>query len=439
MSIESYMEKLSFVNRSDFKYLIDTYGKDEVINYLKSIVVDYSLFDDDNSFYHYQLGLWEKYGYCFVSLGYYPYFNDIVNKLSKTSKYKNVDTSKQLTVYDEVLCGFKLLNKEYIPFLDSKGNLDIEMLLKYVNSDDDMRMVIDNLCSFYQNSSNLSSREKSNLACLVTKKKELNDNSACFIDSRLMNEIELYKEYRDAKNKLIYYNIRLVGYIANSYEENYNFNHDDYYQEGFFGLPRACDSFDIRKGYKFSTYATPWIHQFILRMYKESYGVIKFPMWIITLYNKLCSLNAIFYKKNGRYATIMEQAQMVNISPSLVQSIQRRFKYLKCTSIQSRKYINENDSISLEDVLLDDDSSFENSIINEIDYKIFYQIMSDILDERELEIVKMFYGLDDTDVYTQEVIANRMHVSRQRVKQIYDKAMDKLKNSYRIKKLNPYQ
>lgn len=130
---------------------------------------------------------------------------------------------------------------------------------------------------------------------------------------------------------------------------------------------------------------------------------------------------------------------MVNISPSLVQSIQRRFKYLKCTSIQSRKYINENDSISLEDVLLDDDSSFEDSIINEIDYKIFYQIMSDILDERELEIVKMFYGLDDTDVYTQEVIANRMHVSRQRVKQIYDKAMDKLKNSYRIKKLNPYQ
>ena len=440
MNIDSYMDGLSIVTRSDYKYLIDNYGKDEVINYFERVIKDYSSFKDGTSFYNYQLKLWDKYGYCFVSLGFYLYFNDIFNKLSISSKSKEIDSSRQLSVYDEVLCSFKLLNKEYIPFLNSEGNLDIEMLFRYVNSDADMRMVIDNLCSFYQDSSNLSKSEKDNLKTLINKRDELDNNKVSSeVDSRLLNEIELYKEYRSAKDKLIKYNIRLVGYVANNYEANHNFTIDDYFQEGFLALPRVCDSFDIRKGYKFSTYAIPWINEFILRMYKESYGIIKLPLWVISLYNKLCSLNHKFFEDNGRYATITEQAQMAGISPSLAKSVYDRVRYLSCTSIQSRKYINDNNSISYEDVLTDEDSSFEDSVIDENDYKIFSSVMNDILDERELEIVKMFYGLDDTDIYSQTFIANKMNISRQRVKQIYDRAMDKLKSSHRVKVLNPYK
>lgn len=245
---------------------------------------------------------------------------------------------------------------------------------------------------------------------------------------RRFNKVHSYREEFDsACNEFSNHNLRLVVSIAKKFR-NQGLDVIELAQEGNFGLIRAVQLFNWRHGCKFSTYATNWIRQAIQRAIAEQ-GVIRMPSHIVDYLKKIRDAQREEKKRTGRELNVYQLAERTGIE---VKAVELALQAATPTSSLLQAF-NEGDDGNLVDVLPDVKSPRPERMADIAQLRETFAKVLKTLTPRERRIIELRFGFINGYEYTLEEIGRIMHITRERVRQIESKAMDKLQSKERVK------
>ena len=246
--------------------------------------------------------------------------------------------------------------------------------------------------------------------------------SRCTLRKRLERLDRLQGEYDAAKRDLAAGNLRLVVSIAKRYR-NRGLSFLDLIQEGNSGLMRAVDKFEHARGFKFSTYATWWIRQAITRAIADQSRTIRVPVHMIDTMTKLRNVARAFRQQHGREATVAELAERAEMTVEEATCVWRMSRQ----PLSLDQPVGEGEETGYGEFLKDHREEDPLRGVHQESLKDSIRSVLDGLTYREREIIRLRFGLADGYAYTLEEVGSIFSVTRERVRQIEAKAVEKLR------------
>lgn len=253
--------------------------------------------------------------------------------------------------------------------------------------------------------------------------------------SGFMQRLHKHKgRYREAHSEMVEANLRLVVVMAKKYQ-HCGLSLNDLINEGNMGLMKAVDRFDYRKGYRFSTYTAWWIRQTILRAISNKGRTIRLPVYMNDLMVKWEDTKEELQQELGREPHMMEIAEELNIDYEKAVHLTRHSQ--SPTSLDAP--VGENEEAQLRELVESDQSrQTEYKVNEELMVENLWKVIEEELTEKEKQVFIYRYGLNGEDEMTLEEVGEKLELTRERIRQIQEEALEKIRESERGEDLKEF-
>ncbi len=236
-----------------------------------------------------------------------------------------------------------------------------------------------------------------------------------------------------AKQALINANLRLVVSIAKQYAYR-GMPLPDLIQEGNLGLIKATEKFDYRRGFKFSTYASWWIRQSIIRAIESQIRTIRIPIYKLEVVNKVHQTQKLMSREFGREATTREVADRLELDPEKVEELMR----LTREPMSLDAPVTDDSDSTVSDFVENPNQERPSDAMETAALREQVEEVLAMLTPREEKVVRMRYGIGEPCSYSLEEIGTQFHLTRERIRQIEIKALRKLRHTKRRQTLDAF-